>query len=53
MNQASFGMVDPAIFESLQNKIDDDIEVREHLRSILQTLEKQGKCIYEATYRQR
>lgn len=35
-------MVDPAIFEHLQAKIDEDSTVREELRKILQTLEKQG-----------
>ena len=35
-------MVDPAIFEHLQAKIDEDSAVREELRKILQTLEKQG-----------
>ena len=48
-NTADFGMVDPAIFEDLQAKIDEDTQVRDELRNILQTLEKQGenwtKCI--------
>lgn len=39
---ATFGMVDPAIFEDLQTKIDEESQVREELRNILQTLEKQG-----------
>ena len=38
----SFGMIDPAIFEHLQSKIDEDSKVREELRNILQDLEKQG-----------
>ncbi|KAH8599382.1 putative Translin-1 [Bisporella sp. PMI_857] len=37
------GMVDPKIFESLQTKIDEDAEVRDKIRSILQTLERQGR----------
>ena len=41
-NSSSIGMVDPAIFEYLQTKIDEDFLVREELRNILQTLEKQG-----------
>ena len=45
MDQSSFGMVDPSIFENLQSKIDEDIEVREQLRGILQTLEKQGSRV--------
>ena len=36
------GMIDPAIFAHLQSKIDEDIEVREQLRNVLQDLEKQG-----------
>lgn len=39
----SFGMVNPAIFEHLQAKIDEDARVREELRNFLQDLEKQGK----------
>ena len=42
-NPTSFGMVNPAIFEHLQAKIDEDAHVREELRNILQTLEKQGR----------
>jgi len=40
---AAFGMVNPAIFEHLQSKIDEDSMVREGLKTILQVLEKQGK----------
>jgi len=36
-------MVDPAIFEYLQSKIDEDSQVREELKNILQVLEKQGR----------
>jgi len=36
-------MVDPKIFESLQTKIDEDSEVRDQIKSILQTLERQGR----------
>lgn len=36
-------MVDPQIFESLQTKIDEDSEVREQIKSITQTLERQGR----------
>ncbi|MCJ1255209.1 hypothetical protein MMC24_003025 [Lignoscripta atroalba] len=43
-NTADFGMVDPAIFEDLQAKIDEDTQVRDELRNILQTLEKQGRA---------
>ena len=37
------GMVDPRIFEDLQTKIDEDAQVREQIRTILQTLERQGR----------
>jgi len=40
----SFGMVDPAIFEHLQSKIDEDARVREELRNFLQELERQGRA---------
>lgn len=41
-DSASFGMVNPAIFEHLQAKIDEDARVREELHNFLQDLEKQG-----------
>ncbi|KAF2087926.1 Translin [Saccharata proteae CBS 121410] len=37
------GMVDPAIFEQLQERVDQDANVREELKEIIQTLEKQGR----------
>lgn len=37
------GTIDPKIFESLQSKIDDDAEVRDQIREILQVLERQGR----------
>ncbi|KAI9055577.1 hypothetical protein LZ554_000523 [Drepanopeziza brunnea f. sp. 'monogermtubi'] len=40
---ATSGMVDPRIFEQLQTKIDDDAEVREQIKAITQTLERQGR----------
>ncbi|MCJ1298862.1 hypothetical protein MMC08_001653 [Hypocenomyce scalaris] len=40
----SFGMVNSAIFEHLQAKIDEDARVREELRNFLQDLEKQGRA---------
>lgn len=42
-DSTSFGMVNPAIFEHLQAKIDEDSRVREELRNFLQNLEQQGK----------
>ncbi|KAK3065051.1 hypothetical protein LTS18_012498 [Coniosporium uncinatum] len=40
---AQHGMVDPAIFESLQEKVDQESATREVLQEIVQTLEKQGR----------
>jgi len=40
---ANTGMVDPKIFENLQTKIDEDAEIRDQIRTILQTLERQGR----------
>ncbi|KAF4543928.1 Recombination hotspot-binding protein [Lasiodiplodia theobromae] len=46
------GMVDPAIFEQLQERVDQDSNVREELRDIIQTLEKHGTsnstCLFVA-----
>ena len=42
MAQNTEGMIDPSIFESLQTKIDEDIEIREQIRNSLQKLEKQS-----------
>lgn len=39
----SHALVDPAVFQSLQAKIDEDASVREELKNILQNLEKQGR----------
>lgn len=36
-------MVDPAIFEHLQAKIDEDTQVRDEIRSILQNLDRQSR----------
>lgn len=38
------GMIDPAIFEHLQAKLDEDAQVREELRNIVQAMERQGIC---------
>lgn len=43
MASATHGVVDLAIFENLQLKIDEDAKVREQVRLKLQDLEKQGK----------
>jgi hypothetical protein len=43
MATTTFGMVNPAIFEYLQKKIDEDTDVREKLKTIIQDLEKQGR----------
>ena len=41
-SSATSSVVDPAIFGYLQAKIDEESQVREELRNIVQTLEKQG-----------
>lgn len=37
-------MFSPALFERLQAKLDDDAQVREELRNIVQVMERQGIC---------
>ncbi|PSN66312.1 recombination hotspot-binding protein-like protein [Corynespora cassiicola Philippines] len=39
------GMVDPAIFQDLQARVDEDSAVRDELRDIVQALEKQNRNI--------
>ncbi|KAI4219955.1 MAG: hypothetical protein L6R36_007964 [Xanthoria steineri] len=39
----SRGMIDPAIFEQLQANIDDDSQLRDEVRNILQKRERQGR----------
>ena len=39
----STGMVDPRIFEDLQAKIDEDADIRDQIKAILQILERQGR----------
>ncbi|KAA6408580.1 MAG: recombination hotspot-binding (Translin) [Lasallia pustulata] len=43
-DSTSSGMVNPAIFDHLQAKIDEDAQAREELRKFLQDLEKQGRA---------
>ena len=43
-NSVSKGMFGPAIFEHLQAKLDEDSQVREELRNIVQVMERQGIC---------
>lgn len=38
------GKFSPAIFEHLQTKLDEDAQVREELRNIVQAMERQGIC---------
>lgn len=35
-------LIDPAVFQGLQSKIDDDTQARERLKDIIQDLEKHG-----------
>ncbi|KAF2705738.1 Translin [Pleomassaria siparia CBS 279.74] len=39
------GMVDPAIFEDLQTRVDEDTAVRDELKDIVQALEKHNRTI--------
>ena len=43
-NSLPTGMFSPAIFEHLQSKLDEDGQVREELRAIVQTMERHGIC---------
>ena len=36
------GIFSPAIFEHLQTKLDEDAQVREEIRNIVQVMERQG-----------
>ncbi|KAI9724703.1 MAG: hypothetical protein M1828_003572 [Chrysothrix sp. TS-e1954] len=40
------GFVDPAVFESLQAKIDDDTKVKDEIRDVCHNLDKQVKLTY-------
>ena len=42
METAPEDMFSPAIFEHLQAKLDEDAQVREELRNIVQIMERQG-----------
>ncbi len=46
-------MIDTSIFEQLQVKIDEDAQVRENIRNVVQVLEKQGQFqqIYVKNFR--
>jgi len=48
---SSSGMVDPRIFEDLQTKIDEDADVRDQIKAVLQTLERQGRGAQSALSR--
>lgn len=45
-------MINPEIFEHLQTKLDEDAQVREELRNIVQSMERQGSVthIFSPTY---
>ncbi|GAB7350360.1 hypothetical protein MBLNU459_g0989t1 [Dothideomycetes sp. NU459] len=43
MSSSTNGMLQPQIFESLQQKIDEDTSIRDAIREIVQTLEKQDR----------
>ncbi|KAF1996778.1 Translin [Amniculicola lignicola CBS 123094] len=42
---AQSGMVDPAIFQDLQTRVDEDAAVRDELKDLVQTLEKHNRQI--------
>ena len=46
-NSLPKGIFNSAIFEHLQSKLDEDGQVREELRTIVQAMERQG--IYQST----
>ena len=37
-------MASPAVFEQLQLKLDEDSQIREDIRNVVQILERQGAC---------
>lgn len=37
------GMIDPAIFDRLQTKLDEDAHVREDLRNLVQSMERRDR----------
>lgn len=37
------GLIDPAVFQQLQGKLDDDSQTRDRIRDIVQELEKHGR----------
>ncbi|KAF3933165.1 Translin-1 [Dactylella cylindrospora] len=39
------GMIDPAIFKQVQDEIDEDVKVREEIRGLLKTLDKEERSI--------
>jgi hypothetical protein len=43
----SSSMIDTSIFEQLQLKIDEDVQVRENIRNAVQALEKQGTTLQD------
>ena len=42
MATSQHGLIDPAVFESLQAKIDDDTKVKDEIRDVCHILDKQG-----------
>ena len=44
-NSVVTSTVDPNIFEQLQNKLDEDTQVREKLRNVVQSMERSDRII--------
>ena len=42
-NSSLQGMVDPTIFEHLQNKLDEDVQVHEDIKNIVQSMERRDR----------
>jgi len=48
-SSTSQSMVDPTVFQNLQAKIDEDSQIRQEIRDIVQTMERQGGHLDFAT----
>ena len=42
-NSSSASLIDPSIFSTLQSKIDEETAIRDELKQIVETLQKQGR----------
>ena len=44
-NNPSDSLIDPQIFTDLQNRIDEDAQVRDKIKDVLQSLERQERTV--------